>query len=107
MKYILITILLVILSQSVLAQQHIHNKLLDLINSSLPVDSIQKKVTIFIEEIKLTTDNTTLADCYHDLGSKWYFKNWLSSYEDSQLANAILITKKSISLKRELLLQGY
>jgi len=103
MKYILITILLVILSQSVLAQQHIHNKLLDLINSSLPVDSIQKKVTIFIEEIKLTTDNTTLADCYHDLGSKWYFKNWLSSYEDSQLANAILITKKSISLKRELI----
>ncbi len=42
-----------------------------------------------------------LADCYHDLGSKWFFRNWKKSRDKKQLFGAIKATKKAILLKKK------
>ncbi|MCK8521355.1 CHAT domain-containing protein [Aquimarina sp. D1M17] len=43
-----------------------------------------------------------LADCYHDLGSKWYYKRWLKKRDTKNLQNAINVTQKALSIKQSI-----
>jgi len=79
-----------------------HEDLLDIIAEESTIEIRQKKIDSFLHVHERKLETKVLADCYHDLGSKWYFNNWWDSDEDIDLASAIDYTKKSFHLKKSI-----
>ncbi|MDB4293071.1 CHAT domain-containing protein [Maribacter sp.] len=45
---------------------------------------------------------TLLADCYHDVASKWYYDQWWTTAAENDIQKAIDYTTKSLAIKKEL-----
>ncbi len=73
---------------------------------ALDIDDIAKqhKIDSLLKEVKKKSDSRLSADFHHDMGSKWYFKNWRNQdIEDkSNLQLAIKFTQLAISQKQGL-----
>ncbi len=78
-----------------------HKDLLNIINLDASISLRQQKIDSFLKINETQLSPSILADCYHDLGSKWYYKNWKKSGVKTALENAILNTNKSLNLKKK------
>lgn len=76
--------------------------LLKIINDTGQIESRQQQIDSFLRVNQDTIPPHQLADCYHDLGSKWYYKKWKVSQKRIDLKNAIQVTNKALDLKRGL-----
>ncbi|MGI9551325.1 MAG: CHAT domain-containing protein [Aurantibacter sp.] len=76
-----------------------HQELLSIINSDGEIEVRQQKIDSFLNVNENKLPAQMLADCYHDLGSKWYYSNWFDDEEVIHLKNAIAITEEAIVLK--------
>jgi len=79
-----------------------HNELLNIINSDTEIGAIQAKIDSFLIVHQESMPKNILADCYHDLGSKWHFSNWRNDGENKNIENAIRVTARAIALKKNL-----
>ncbi|MDO6761470.1 CHAT domain-containing protein [Tamlana sp. 2_MG-2023] len=70
----------------------------ELINSNLSLDVKQQKIDSLVASL-VRSDNVSLGNCYHDLGNKWYFLNWLKHEKQESLDKAIFFTLKAIEIK--------
>ncbi|MFC4097650.1 CHAT domain-containing protein [Euzebyella saccharophila] len=78
------------------------DELLKIINSQQPQDSIEAHLTLFFNKYKSRLNNNDLADCYHDVASKWYYENWWNDGNDTDLDKAITFTEKALTLKKQI-----
>ncbi|SHJ39249.1 CHAT domain-containing protein [Aquimarina spongiae] len=62
----------------------------------------EQKIDSFFNVHKKSLASNILADCFHDLGSKWYFKNWTKGRKKEDIKQAIYYTEKSLQIKRTL-----
>ena len=72
--------------------------LITIINSEGDKNTKKEKIQDFLNQISLD-DKNELADCYHELGSKWYYSNWLEHNSMSELEEAIGVTQKSLKYR--------
>ncbi len=99
MKYIL-SLILFCFSSGLYAQEY--EQLLAIIE--LPIAQIEKqqKIDSFLLLNESRLNQSVLADCYHDLGSKWYYPNSIKISGGLNLEKAISYTSKSLAIKRKL-----
>ncbi len=84
--------------------QGYHQNLLNIISEDNSVEIRQHKIDSFFDHItSKKIPPKVLADCYHDLGSKWYFKKWWRSRNKEDLTNAISVTYRSFEIKDKIL----
>ena len=76
--------------------------LVEIINSDEKKEAIQQKIDSFFNIHEKKMPPKILADCYHDLGNKWYHEQWWNTGEDSDIENAIHYTQKALEIKLEL-----
>lgn len=79
-----------------------HEELLDIINSDSEIRVRQQKIDSFLNVHKGRMLPNILADCYHDLGSKWYYSNWYDHGKDESIKKAIEVTERAIAIKKSL-----
>ncbi|MEO9891619.1 CHAT domain-containing tetratricopeptide repeat protein [Aurantibacter sp.] len=79
-----------------------HDQLLNIINSDAEIEVIQKKIDSFFLVHQKSSSKSILADCYHDLGSKWYYSIWHENGKIENIQNAIEVTEKASALKKNL-----
>ncbi|MDO5976243.1 CHAT domain-containing protein [Flavivirga jejuensis] len=60
----------------------------------------QQQIDSFLLTHEKTIPKKILADCYHDLGSKWYYRNWRKDKNKENLEAAILVTDKAFNIKK-------
>ena len=77
-------------------------KLLELINADSSMEIRQRKIDSLLKIYELEMSPKQLADCYHDLGLRWYYRKWEGIRNDTDIKNAIAYTKKALDLKRKL-----
>ncbi|WP_209405212.1 CHAT domain-containing tetratricopeptide repeat protein [Pseudozobellia sp. WGM2] len=77
-----------------------HTPLRNLINSDLDHTEKEKKIALLVENL-VSTRSDSLADCYHDLGLRWHYRNWLNNNLEPDIENAIKYTQLAIELKSE------
>ncbi len=75
------------------------DSLINLINSELPHQVKVDKIGLFVQNLD-SSNTTDSADCFHDLGFRWYYKNWQHSQLDRDINNAIKYTSLAVKLKR-------
>ncbi len=76
--------------------------LVEIIYSDETKEVIQQKIDSFFTANDKKMSQKQLADCYHDLGNKWYHEQWWNTGEDSNIENAIFYTKKALEIKSRL-----
>ena len=76
--------------------------LLDIVDSDLAVKEKQYKLDSLLKVGERTLSPANLADLYHNLGSKWYYKNWLDDNTKESIVKAIFHTDKAAKLKKKL-----
>lgn len=73
---------------------------------ALDVDNAVKqyKIDSLLQVVIKKSDARSIADFHHDMGSKWYYKNWKTSGEQDveELWHAIKITQLAVSQKESL-----
>ncbi|MBM1105705.1 CHAT domain-containing protein [Aurantibacter crassamenti] len=79
-----------------------HDELLSIIDSDAEIDVIQQKIDSFFIVHQASMTKSVLADCYHDLGSKWYYSIWHENGKIENIQNAIEVTEKASALKKNL-----
>lgn len=91
-------LLLFAASFSAIGQTHDLKKIIRIHQSS---PDIQEKLDSFflIHRDKMPADS--LADCFHEIGYRLYFKKWTKTRQEEDLNQAISFTTKSIDLKKE------
>ncbi|MCW5516249.1 CHAT domain-containing protein [Muriicola sp. Z0-33] len=89
--------ILLICSSELVAQ---HQSLLDIINSNLSDEQKQEKLDSVLITLMKDLAPGKLADCYHDIGAKWYYRNWVKKKKKKDLINAIKYTEKALEIKR-------
>ena len=77
-----------------------HEDLLEIINLEETIEVRQQKIDSFLNAHNKTMSPEVLADCYHDLGSKWYYSNWIDYGKTGDMENAIWVTEKAVELKK-------
>ena len=77
-----------------------HQELLDIINSDLPKDQIQEKLDAVLITSQQLLSPKELANCYHDIGAKWYYPNWDLDRNNKDIIDAIKYTAKALDIKR-------
>ena len=77
-----------------------YTPLRNLINSDLDHIEKEKKIALLVNNL-VSTRSDSLAGCYHDLGLRWHYRNWLNSNLEPDLENAIKYTQLAIELKSE------
>ena len=82
------------------AQQH--EQLLEILEADLSYAIKKEQIASFISENTGKLSSKELAECYHDIGSKWHNINFSISGDHTELLKAIAITEKSLELKRNL-----
>ena len=82
--------------------QNIHKDILNVINEDYSVEIKQEKIDSFLRVHKTHSDAKLLANSYHDLGSKWFFKKWWKSRKTEDLINAIEVTNQSYQIKKNI-----
>ncbi|MGB5692534.1 MAG: tetratricopeptide repeat protein, partial [Flavobacteriaceae bacterium] len=87
-------------SQSLNAQEH--DALLRVLNSDINIQNKSLFIENFLNGLDSIPKSSELADCYHDLGSKWYYNIWNGNLNDSNLLRAIRMTEISLDIKRTL-----
>ncbi|WP_226975847.1 CHAT domain-containing protein [Zobellia nedashkovskayae] len=79
-----------------MAQQ---NTLVKIINADESKEVIQKKIDSFFSVNSETMSPLELANCYHDVGNKWYHEQWWNDGKKGDIINAINYTKKALEIK--------
>ncbi|MBT2159626.1 CHAT domain-containing protein [Zobellia barbeyronii] len=79
-----------------MAQQ---NTLVKIINADESKEVIQKKIDSFFSVNTDSMSPKELANCYHDVGNKWYHEQWWNHGEKSDIINAITYTKRALEIK--------
>lgn len=79
-----------------------HKDLLDILAKSVPREIKQQKIDSFFHTNEKAMSLNALAECYHDVASKWYYDQWWTTGAEKDIQNAIDFTKKSLLLKKEL-----
>ncbi|MBU2946964.1 CHAT domain-containing protein [Zobellia uliginosa] len=82
-----------------MAQQ---NTLVKIINADESKEIIQKKIDSFFSVSSEKISPIELANCYHDVGNKWYHEQWWNDGKEGDIINAITYTKKALEIKRGL-----
>ncbi len=82
------------------AQQH--EQLLEILEADLSYAIKKEQIASFMSENIGKLSSKELAECYHDIGSKWHSGNFSISRDHTELLKAIAITEKSLQLKRKL-----
>ncbi len=100
-RYLLFFISTILLPLAVVGQTE---SLREIIGSNIESEVKQYKLDSLFSYLILNNDKNVLAENYHDLGSKWYYKKWKDEgRKDSHtLSLAIKATRQSISLKEQL-----
>ncbi|WP_198439741.1 CHAT domain-containing protein [Pareuzebyella sediminis] len=76
------------------------NSLRNLINSNLTSSEKGSAIDSLINNL-IDQKSDSLADCYHDLGYRWYYKNWVANKSTSDIENAVKYTKMAIKVRKE------
>ena len=78
--------------------------LLNIIGSDVALEIRQKQIDSFLTIKTNSVPPAVLADCYHELGNKWYYGNWRRTNEQYQylLDSAITYTRRACQLKQKL-----
>ncbi|MGB5173003.1 MAG: CHAT domain-containing protein [Eudoraea sp.] len=79
-----------------------HKGLLEIIYMDIDAAQKERKIDSFFNVNLGKIAPGILADCYHDLGSKWYYPNWENTEDKSQLQKAIWSTLQALQIKRNL-----
>ncbi|QCW98890.1 CHAT domain-containing protein [Aggregatimonas sangjinii] len=79
-----------------------HQDLLDIIATGGTSEIKQQKIDSFFLANEEAMSPTLLADCYHDVASKWYYDQWWTTGAEKDIQNAIDFTTKALLLKKEL-----
>lgn len=76
--------------------------LIRIINDTVSIDEKQQQIDSFFLLNQTRIPLAEMADCYHDIGSKWYYSNWKVSEKNTDLKKAIKSTRRAFYLKGQL-----
>lgn len=76
--------------------------LLKIIANSDLTELTQRRIDSFLKVNESKISPVTLADCYHDLGAKWYYPNWVKTGDISAIEDAIIFTHKAMNIKKDI-----
>lgn len=79
-----------------------HDQLLQIIESGQAKEGIENSLDQFFKDNESRLNDRELADCYHDVGSQWYYANWWNTGSLPDLEKAIDYTKKALDIKKNL-----
>ena len=74
--------------------------LLKVIDSDLSNEQKQRELDSLLLIGSKSFPLDTMADLYHNMGSKWYYKKWMDDYSKTTISKAIHFTEKAAELKR-------
>ncbi|CAM3586292.1 CHAT domain-containing protein [Zobellia roscoffensis] len=94
-----LTIFFLLMSFFVNGQQ---DQLLGIINDTTDIEVKQKKIDSFFGINKNSISSRLLADCYHDIGFKWYYRNWHKQGNQIDINKAIRNTQQALEIKKTL-----
>lgn len=100
-------IVLALLSMPKMVVAQGHQELLEIIGADMPNNQKQSQLDAFITKSLPTLSLKERAECFHDLGGKWYYQNFIDTDDKTALEKAINLTLKSLELKRQLLPPEY
>ncbi|WP_123772305.1 CHAT domain-containing protein [Zobellia sp. OII3] len=89
-------ILFFLLGHLCMAQQEI---LTEIIHTDAQKEVIEQKIDAFFASHTKDMSPRELADCYHDVGNKWYHEQWWDTGEESDIEKAIYYTQKALEIK--------
>ena len=79
-----------------------HDQLLQIIESGQAKQRTENSLDQFFKDNKPHLNDWELADCYHDVASKWYYENWWNTGSVPDLEKAIGYTEKALNIKKKL-----
>lgn len=77
-------------------------ELMKIIEGVETIELRQKKMDSFLLVNEKTLTKFDFAELCHNIGNKWYFKNWNDEGKQEDLKNAILYTGKAVKAKQAL-----
>ena len=78
------------------------DQLLNIISDTTDIEVKQKKIDSFFEVNKKSISPRLLADCFHDAGLKWYYRNWRKQGNQADIDKAIQYTQQALEIKKKL-----
>ncbi|MEN1783695.1 MAG: CHAT domain-containing protein [Bacteroidota bacterium] len=77
-------------------------ELMRIIEAAVPITQRQQQIDSLLPLLAKRETPQILADCYHDLGNKWYYQNWWDSNRSEDIVQAINYTQKAYEIKVDL-----
>ena len=77
-----------------------HQELLTILDEHVSTEKTQVRIDSLLTKLNTVEDSEELANCYHDIASRWFFQKWRRDHRPINIKNAIEYTNRSLQIKR-------